>query len=115
LRKPLEGVIAKVRRGGQVETELAERAAGFAVRLAEATGQASWIDYAFELYLARRTVLPGAVVDSLYSAIRKVPGVNLSMLRDYLDVLRSIEQQLGPAERFVARRIEGLEGLVSAG
>jgi hypothetical protein len=51
------------------------------------------------------------VVDELYTAMRKVNGVDLVRLRGYLASLRAKQATLGPAERFLVQRIEGLERL----
>ena len=83
-----------------------------AVRLARATGQGHWLDYAFRLFAAVQRLPPAQVIDELYPAVRAAPSVSLSQFRAYLDVVRRIQHQLGPAERFLLRRLEGLEGVL---
>jgi hypothetical protein len=97
-----------------ISNELADRAASYAVKIAAATKKGEWVNYAFELFTAQSRPLPAAVVDQLYTVLRNVSGVDLKGLRDYITVLRSISPRLGPADRFVAQRIEGLERLASA-
>jgi hypothetical protein len=97
-----------------ISTELADRAAAYAVKIAAATKKGEWVNYAFELFTAQSRTLPATVVDQLYTVLRNVSGVDLKKLREYITVLRSISARLGPAERFVAQRIEGLERLASA-
>lgn len=94
---------------GEVDTELAERAAGYAVRLANATGRGSWIDYVFQLYTSLRTVLPARLVDELYAAVRKVKATDKVVLRAYTSCLKQMSSNFGPAERFVQQRIESFE------
>jgi hypothetical protein len=84
------------------------------VKLAAATRRGEWVNYAFELYTVMRKPLPGPVVDQLYTVLRQVSDVNLSVLRAYIAILRSVAPRLGPTERFLAQRIEGLERLASA-
>jgi len=44
----------------------------------------------------------------------KVKAVNLTVLRDYLDGLHDRSASLGPADRFLLSRLEGLERLAAA-
>jgi hypothetical protein len=90
-----------------------EKAVHYAVKLADVTGKGRWVDYAVDLYAALKRPLPSEVVDQLYSVLRKVDGVNLPNLRAYAAELRAAQQSLGPAERFVLQRIEGLERVAS--
>lgn len=99
--------------GRTVPLELARSAAGYAVKLAGATGRASWIDYTIELYAAVGLTLPLSLVDEMYLLLRRVRGIDLGNLRDYLEALRSREDSLAPAERFVLRRLTGLERLAT--
>ena len=92
----------------EVDAELAERAAGYALRLAAATGRGVWIDYGFRLYTALGTLLPARLVDELYAAVRKVKHADKALLRAYTARLRGASASFGPAERFVLQRIEGL-------
>ncbi len=66
----------------------------------------------FEVYAAVARVLPARVVDRLYSAVRSVSEVKLDRLREYLQVMQAKQDSLGPSERFLLRRIEGLERIV---
>ena len=91
------------------EPDLADRAASYAVRIADATGKGEWIDYVFELYTRLRRPMPAGVVEQLYTSVRRVKGASLAKYRQYAELLRSIERRLGPSERFIVRRIQGLE------
>jgi pSer/pThr/pTyr-binding forkhead associated (FHA) protein len=95
--------------GGEVDLELAERAAAYAMRLAAGTGHGAWIDYTFRLYTALGALLPARIVDELYAAVRKVKHTDRAVLRAYTTRLREISSGFGPAERFVLQRIEGFE------
>jgi hypothetical protein len=99
--------------GDPPDARHAERAAHYAVRLAQGTGKAHWIDYAFDLYRVLQRPLPGPTVDQLYTVLRNVSGVSLPGLREYVAVLRAAQMRLGPAERFLVQRIEGLERLAA--
>jgi pSer/pThr/pTyr-binding forkhead associated (FHA) protein len=109
LQALLNDVMTRSRDGQTVDPGVTEPAARYAARLAGATGKTSWIDFGFELYRLQRRVLPAAVIDELYSVVRKVKNLELGSVRAYLDVLREMAPTFGPAERFLFQRIEGLE------
>jgi hypothetical protein len=90
----------------------AARAASYAVRIADATGKARWIDYCFELYGAQARPLPSEIVDHLYVVLRKVSGVAIGGFRAYLEKMKAVSASFSPTERFVQQRIEGLERLI---
>jgi pSer/pThr/pTyr-binding forkhead associated (FHA) protein len=114
LKRPLEMLLERVESSGRIDAREAGEAALLAVRLARATGHANWIDFVFRLFLALGKLLPSSVVDELHIAVRAAPGVSLSDFRRYLELLRGLSQGLGPAERFLVRRLEGLEGVLAS-
>jgi hypothetical protein len=101
------------RLGDIPDLKTAERAAQYAVKLAQATAKARWIDYTFDLFRIMQRPLPGPLVDQLYTVLRNVAGVSLPGLRDYVATLRAVQTRLGPADRFLVQRIEGLERLAA--
>jgi hypothetical protein len=109
LSRTLVDLKSKCEAGESLQSELAERAASYAARLAGATGKGMWVEYVFGLYLAQRQLVPGKVVDELYSSVRKVKHTDRASMRAYSQMLREIESGFGPAERFVQQRLEGLE------
>jgi hypothetical protein len=109
LQRSLAEVRARAEAGEDVPPEVAERAAGYAVRLAAATGRGQWVDYVFQLYSSLGVLLPGRVVDELYAAVRKVKHTDRSVLHAYIARLREVSQGFGPSERFILQRLEGFE------
>lgn len=107
-------ILSRAREGKGIDPTISEQAARYAARIAGATAKASWIDYVFELYAALTRPLPAAVVDELYTVVRKVKGLDPKGVRSYLAVLREMQATFGPADRFVVQRIEGLERLIAA-
>lgn len=107
----LRNLLQSARAGAEVEAAVGERAAIYAVRIAEATSKGSWVDYAIELYSISKKPLPAVVIDRLYETLRKLAPLSAHVFRQYLAVLRSVEAQLGPSDRFLMRRIEGLDAL----
>ena len=53
------------------------------------------------------------VIDELYNAFRRVSAIDLGRLREYVAQLRDQLTTLGPAERFLFQRLEGLERLAA--
>lgn len=108
----LEQVLVDLETGKSANPESVERAASCALRLASAMQSSRWTDYLFRLYGAQKRLCPAGTVDELYTVLRKVQRPNPSALRSYLNVLRALE--LGPADRFLFNRLEGLDRLLSA-
>lgn len=101
------------RRSGELTPDRAERLASIALRLAVVLKKPDWVNYVFDLYGALRTPCPPAIVETLYGVVRQISGVSLPALRSYIGVLRA-RSDFGPAERFLAQRIEGLERVLLA-
>lgn len=111
LRKHLRHTLeqAKV---SPIKDDLSERAARYGIKLAGATKNPDWVVYSISLYHYQGKVMPVALVDELYSLLRRVRGVPVDVVRSYLSELRNRESSLTPAERFALKRIEGLEHMV---
>ena len=99
--------------GRSVAPEVARIAAQYAVKLASATGKASWLDFAFRLYDALATTIPLPIVDEMYTVLRHVRGIDRELLRRYTQLLHARAAELSPPERFVLQRLEGLERLAT--
>jgi len=113
LQALLLDILTRAREGQTIEPSIAETAAKYAARLGGATTKGMWVDYVFELYKRMKTPLPAQIVDELYTVVRKAKSVDLTMLRAYLADLRGMVATLGPAQRFLIQRLEGLERLAS--
>ena len=106
-------VVETSRAGKHPSASLVDTAARFAAKLATATSKGVWADYVIELYDAQGRLCPAVVIDELYGALRKVNAVDLPRLRGYVARLRERQASLGPAEKFLFLRIEGLERLAA--
>jgi pSer/pThr/pTyr-binding forkhead associated (FHA) protein len=100
-------------RGKAPPPDITRSAAGYALKIAGATGKAAWIDYTLRLYQCLRSPLPLTLVDDMYALLRRVKGIDLTLLREYSEELRDRADSLTPAERFVVQRIVGLERLAT--
>lgn len=111
LQRSLTDILVRARMGAEVQPELAAKASTYAARLASATGRGAWVDYIFELNTRLDLLLPGPLVDDLYTVLRKVKSVDMTILRGYLKRIRESAGERSPAERFIVQRLEGLERL----
>jgi pSer/pThr/pTyr-binding forkhead associated (FHA) protein len=109
----LKSFLTRAQQSGSADANAAATAAAYATKLAAATGKGGWVDYAIELYAVLKRPLPAETVDELYSVVRGVSTVNLAALQEYVEVLRAESGRLGPSERFVVQRIEGLARIVA--
>ncbi|HMJ14880.1 MAG TPA: FHA domain-containing protein [Polyangiaceae bacterium] len=114
MRSHMKNALQAARQGIPFSPERAERVAALALRLAQALRKAEWVNYVFDLYTVLKMPAPASVVETLYTLVRQVPDVNLAALRQYIQILRGRVSELGPAERFMVQRIEGLERLVAS-
>jgi hypothetical protein len=105
----LQTVIREVQGGRELDATMTDRAATYAIRIAEATGRPNWLDYVIELFSAANRVLPAPHVDRLYDVVRKARGMNVPAFRSYVAKLQGNAAMLGPSDRFVLQRLEGLE------
>lgn len=104
----LQQVLDDARSGRDKSVETARGAALYAIKLANITGKGRWLDYVFELFLIVGRPCPADVVDELHGAMRKVRLTSAATLHTYLEQLERGIGELGPAERFLVRRLEGL-------
>jgi len=109
----LTNLVEQAREGRIPEAKVADQAASYAVKIAGVSGKARWVDYAIELFTLVGRPLPVEVVDQLYTVLRSVRGVSVNGLKLYAAALRARQGQMGPADRFLVQRIEGLERLAT--
>ncbi len=104
---PFQQLVEDVTLGRELSPAVIAKATDLAVRLAAVTFKGDWIDRLTLLYSKLCRPWPADVVDALYVIARRVSGVDRLALRAYIAALR--ESRLGPADRFLLGRIDGLE------
>lgn len=114
LQRPLHAMVERIERGIVPDPREANDAGLLAVRLARATGHASWIDHVFRMFTALERLPTTAIVDELHLAVRVAPRVNIAAFRRYVEKMRGRQHLLGPNERFLLRRLEGLDGVLGS-
>lgn len=109
LRPLLEGLLRHCESGrdpGQGDVELAT---DLVLRIAETHRSGEWINYIFGLFTALQRPMTAEQVERLCRVAPDSQGVKMSAFRGYLDALGKVIDRLGPKERFLVRRIQGLE------
>ncbi len=104
---PFQQLVDDVTMGREVSPAVVAKATDLAVRLAASTFKGDWIDRLTLLYSKLCRPWPADAVDALYVVVRKLNSVDRAALRVYIALLRA--SQLGPADRFLIGRIDGLE------
>ncbi len=92
----------------------ANEAVGYALRLAEVTGKARWVDWIFQFQTATASLLDAETIDTLYDLVRKVHHPGGRALTDYVSAMQSKAEGFGPSEKFLLQRLSGLERIVGA-
>jgi len=115
LSRPLLNLLDEGRRSKRAMSRAeADMACALAVKLAQVTGKAEWIDYIFRLDTLLVCPPSAQVIDELYAVVRAIPEIDVNLFRSYLDVVRSAQVRLDPSDRFLVRRLEGLRGVLSS-
>ncbi len=109
--RQLEALSEQATDGG-LEDEMFKKASNYALKLAALTGRGRWVDYLFQLHAVQKKLMATELVDELYELARKVSGASSGAMRDYLQVIKESQVALGPSERFLVGRIEGLGSLL---
>jgi hypothetical protein len=105
----LEQLVADAEERRRVDLQALERGCEYSLKLAAATGEQRWVDVVFRLHRALKRMCSAAIVEELYSVSRRVRQANWAEFRLYLKALRELGAELGPADRFLLKRLEGLE------
>jgi hypothetical protein len=109
LRPLLEGLLRHCEAGRAPGEGDVQMAAALTLRIAEVNRAGEWIDYVFQLFNALERPLPADVLEYLYRIIPESQGVKMGGFRAYVDTLARVQERFGPKERFLLRRIQGLE------
>jgi len=86
----------------------------YALKLAEGTRRATWLDWVFDLHAATGRLMSSDEIEKLHDVVRKLRYTGVGPVRRYLDVIHRRAHELNPAERFLLQRLEGIERLVAA-
>lgn len=108
----LQALLASIRPERGVMREALERAAGYALRLADTTNRVEWIDFTLDLHAKSGRPPSVELIDELHRLVRRIPGVSVTKVRACISSLRDKSNAFGPNERFALQRLEGLERVI---
>ncbi len=86
----------------------------YALQLAEGLRSNRWIDWVFRIHTATGRLMDGETIEALHRLVRSTKYGRSQYLRAYLQVIQDRASDYGAPERFLVRRLEGLEQVVSA-
>lgn len=109
LRPVLEGLLRHCGAGQRPDEADIQLATQLTLRIAEATHAGEWIDYLFELHTLLERPMAADVIEQLYRVVPESQAARMTCFRVYLDILDRNAERFGPKERFLIRRIQGLE------
>jgi hypothetical protein len=87
-------------------------AAILAARLGAATGDGTWIEYAFLLFCAVRRLLSSHAIDEVQKTLHQVRRVNPAPLELYLSVLEFHGRARTSTDRCLLKRIQQCRALL---
>lgn len=93
----------------RISDEEFEKAVRYSFGIARLQKDANWVSYLFRLHGACARLMDGDLVNELYALAPKLRGSARAALRDYLLALAEPSLGYAPGERFVMKRLEGLE------
>lgn len=109
LGRQLENIVERLERGSAIEEPDFEKAVEYCLRIAELTKKSRWVTCLFRLHTAKSTLMRADVVNALYSVGPKLDASARASLREYMVALEPLMDGFAPGDRFVLKRLEGLE------
>jgi hypothetical protein len=89
-------------------------ATGYALQLAQGLNNSRWIDWVFRVHTATGRLMEAETIETLHDLVRAHKYSKTGSLRAYLHVIQNRAAGYGASERFLMRRIEGLEQVIAA-
>ncbi|MCA9603519.1 MAG: FHA domain-containing protein [Myxococcales bacterium] len=114
VEKHLHNMLQMTMKGAAPPPDMLRRATDYAVALAGGLERGRWIDWIFQVHSAANILLPSSTVDTLHQLVRKIRYHDGRALREYLTHIRSSRDSLSASEKFVLKRLEGLERVITA-
>lgn len=114
LGRRLDQMLGEARTGAKMADDKLAGATSYALRLAEGTGKAAWLDWVFDIHDARNKILDAETIGQLHDLVRRIRYPGGRAFRTYLKNLRERADSFTPSQRFLLKRLEGLEKMVGA-
>lgn len=114
LGRRLDEILKEAQSGKPVSPERLFAATSYALRLAEGTGKAAWLDWVFAAHDATGQLLDADAIGRLHDLTRRIRYPGGKAFKRYLANLRAKADTLSPSQRFLLQRLEGLARMVGA-
>lgn len=89
-------------------------ATSYALQLSKGLNDPKWIDWVFRIHAATGRLMGAETIEALHRLVRTTKYSKPQHLRNYLSTIQSRSSGYGASERFLLRRLEGLEQVVAA-
>jgi len=93
---------------------LFDGATSYALQLAQGLRDTKWIDWVFRMHAATGKLMSADNIETLHRLVRTTHYSKPHHLRTYLATIQGQSGEYGASERFLVRRLEGLEQVVAA-
>lgn len=114
LERRLKEMLRDAQAGRHIPDEKLFEATGYALRLAEGTRKVAWLDWVFQVHDATAQLLDADAIGQLHDLVRQIRYPGGEVFRNYLTNLRGRLDSLSPSQRFLLRRLEGIERMIGA-
>ena len=94
--------------------EIFSTAIGNALELAQGLRNPKWIDWAFRMHMATDRLMDAPTIEKLHELVRSQEYHRRRYIRPYLQGVQARAAEYGPAERFLASRLDGLARVILA-
>lgn len=86
----------------------------YALQLAQGLQNPRWLDWVFRVHTATGRLMDAETIEALHNLVRSNKYSNSTYLRAYLRTIEHRATDYNASERFLLKRLEGLEQVVSA-
>ncbi|MEM7138777.1 MAG: FHA domain-containing protein [Myxococcota bacterium] len=86
----------------------------YALQLSQGLRDTKWIDWVFRMHAATGRLMSAETIEELHRLVRTTNYSKPQHLRNYLSTIQGRSSDYGASERFLLRRLEGLEQVVAA-
>lgn len=114
LGRRLDEILKEAQAGKRLSPERLFAATSYALRLAEGTGKAAWLDWVFAAHDATGELLDADAIGRLHDLTRRIRYPGGKAFKSYLANLRARAEAMSPSQRFLLQRLEGIARMVGA-
>jgi pSer/pThr/pTyr-binding forkhead associated (FHA) protein len=105
----MKAVLGGVRAGNELPNEVVAGSTKYAMKLAAARQEGSWIDYVIDLHMALRRPLPAEVIEEVRSLVLRGVKMDRDLLSAYKQTLRASILEGAEMDRSLVESILALE------